>query len=64
MSQHDIVKYLKECNEWVKCDDISKALNLSLGSVSTSLRKLRQFGMVNTLYNQRLDTRYYKCKGE
>ena len=43
MGQEEVIKYLKaNPNEWLTSKEISTELNISLNSVTTSLRSLRE----------------------
>ncbi len=47
MGQEEVIKYLKaNPNEWLTSKEISTELNISLNSVTTSLRSLREYNEV------------------
>ena len=48
MGQQEVYDFLKENrNNWFTSKDITKKLSISLGSVTMSLKKLRQSGILH-----------------
>jgi len=53
MSQQEVYTFLKNNpNEWFTSKDISKSSGISIGSVTTSLKKLRTRGEVGYKLNE------------
>ncbi len=47
MGQHEVLEFLKKHTGWFTSTEISKALDISIGSVTASLKKLREADMVD-----------------
>jgi Mn-dependent DtxR family transcriptional regulator len=63
MSQEDVYLFLKNNKgKWYKSKDISKALKISQGSITTSLKKLREHNLIDYKSTERKYQYQYRFK--
>ena len=64
MGQQEVYDFLKENkHEWFTSKEITKQLNISLGSVTMSLKKLRQSGILHHKFTGERNSYQYRFKG-
>jgi len=63
MGQQEVYDFLKKNkNAWFTSKEITKKLSISLGSVTTSLKKLRQSGVLYHRFTGRRHLYQYRFK--
>ncbi len=64
MGQQEVYDFLKNNrNSWFTSKEITKKLNTSLGSVTMSLKKLRQSGILHHRFTGERNSYQYRFKG-
>ena len=64
MGQQEVYDFLKkDRNNWFTSKEITKKLNISLGSVTMSLKKLRQSGILHHRFTGGRHRYQYRFKG-
>ncbi len=60
MGQQEVFSFLRtHSGEWWSAQDLTEKLDITIGSVTASLRKLRQFGQVTSKREGRKN--YFMC---
>ncbi|MFH1641980.1 MAG: HTH domain-containing protein [Nanoarchaeota archaeon] len=64
MGQQEVYDFLKNNrNSWFTSKEITNKLNISLGSVTMSLKKLRQSGILHHRFTGKRNLYEYRYKG-
>lgn len=64
MGQQEVYDFLKENkSSWFTSKDITKKLSISLGSITMSLKKLRQTGLLHHRFTGERNSYQYRFKG-
>jgi len=64
MGQQEVYDFLKENrNNWFTSKEITKKLSISLGSITMSLKKLRQSGILHHRFTGERHSYEYRFKG-